>query len=68
MHTYCTNHACPAQLQEKIEHFVSKQCMDIEGIGSSIAEIFITHNIIKTVDELYTFTQPEKQVMLRSLP
>jgi len=68
MHTYCTNHACPAQLQEKIEHFVSKQCMDIEWIGSSIAEILITHNIIKTVDELYTFTQPEKQAMLRSLP
>lgn len=68
MHTYCTNHACPAQLQEKIEHFVSKQCMDIEWIGSSIAQILITHNIIKTVDELYTFTQPEKQAMLRSLP
>jgi DNA ligase (NAD+) len=68
MHTYCTNHACPAQLQEKIEHFVSKQCMDIEGIGSSIAEILIKHKIIKTVDELYTFTQPEKQAMLRSLP
>ncbi len=68
MHTYCTNHACPAQLQEKIEHFVSKQCMDIEWIGSSIAEILIKHNIIKTVDQLYEFTQPEKQAMLRSLP
>lgn len=68
MHTYCTNHACPAQLQEKIEHFVSKQCMDIEWIGSSIAQILITHNIIKTVDELYTFIQPEKQAILRSLP
>lgn len=68
MHTYCTNHACPAQLQEKIEHFVSKQCMDIEWIGSSIAEILIKHNIIKTIDQLYTFTTPEKQALLRSLP
>gem|GEM_PF-3233955 len=68
MHTYCTNHACPAQLQEKIEHFVSKQCMDIEGIGESIAQILITHNINKTVDQLYDFTQLDKQAMLRSLP
>lgn len=68
MHTYCTNHACPAQLQEKIEHFVSKQCMDIEGIGQSIAEILIKHDIIKTIDQLYTFTTPEKQALLRSLP
>lgn len=68
MHTYCTNHACPAQLQEKIEHFVSKQCMDIEGIGKSIAEILIKHDIIRTVDQLYTFTTPEKQALLRSLP
>lgn len=42
--------------------------MDIEWIGSSIAQILITHNIIKTVDELYTFIQPEKQAILRSLP
>ena len=68
MHTYCTNYACPAQLQEKIEHFVSKQCMDIEGIGESIAQILIAHNIITTIDQLYDFTKPEKQAMLRSLP
>lgn len=68
MHTYCTNNACPAQLQEKIEHFVSKQCMDIEGIGESIAALLIQQNLVTTVDQLYQFQTPEKQLLLRSLP
>ena len=68
MHTHCTNHACPAQLQEKIEHFVSKQCMDIEWIGESIAAILVQQNLVKTIDELYKFEQRENQTILRSLP
>ncbi len=68
MHTYCINNACPAQLQEKIEHFVSKQCMDIEGIGESIATILVQQGLVTTVDQLYQFTKPEKQLLLRTLP
>lgn len=68
MHTYCINNACPAQLQEKIEHFVSKQCMDIEGIGESIAAILVQQKLVSTIDQLYQFTQPEKQLLLRTLP
>ncbi len=68
MHTYCINNACPAQLQEKIEHFVSKQCMDIEGIGESIATLLVQQGLVTTVDQLYQFTKPEKQLLLRTLP
>ncbi len=68
MHTYCINNACPAQLQEKIEHFVSKQCMDIEGIGESIATLLVKQGLVTTVDQLYQFTKPEKQLLLRTLP
>jgi len=68
MHTYCINNACPAQLQEKIEHFVSKQCMDIEGIGESIAALLVQQGLVTTVDQLYQFTKPEKQLLLRTLP
>lgn len=68
MHTYCINNACPALLQEKIEHFVSKQCMDIEGIGESIATLLVQQGLVTTVDQLYQFTKPEKQLLLRTLP
>jgi len=32
MHYYCSNENCPSQIKAKLEHFVSKQCMDIDGI------------------------------------
>ena len=67
MHVYCTNNACPAQLQEKLEHFVSKQCMDIEGIGESIAALLIEQKLVTTVDQLYDLIRPEKQAHLRTI-
>jgi DNA ligase (NAD+) len=68
MHTYCTNHGCPAQLQEKIEHFVSKQCMDIEGVGESVAAILVQQKLVTTIDQLYQFQDIQKQAILRTLP
>jgi DNA ligase (NAD+) len=68
MHTYCTNHACPAQLQEKIGHFVSKQCMDIEGVGESITALLVQQKLVTTIDQLYQFQDIQKQAILRTLP
>ncbi|MBN1368019.1 MAG: NAD-dependent DNA ligase LigA [Dehalococcoidales bacterium] len=47
---YCTNAACPAQLQERLEHFASRGAMDIRGIGESMAETLIKEDIIKDGD------------------
>ena len=44
---YCTNAACPAQLEERLGHFASRGTMDIRGIGESMAETLIKENIIK---------------------
>jgi len=44
---YCTNAACPAQLQERVEHFASRGAMDIRGIGESMAATLIKENVIK---------------------
>ena len=67
-HRYCINPECPAQMVEKIIHFVSKQCMDIEGIGDQIAEILVTQRIIRTVADLYDLTAIHNQTKLLSLP
>ncbi len=44
---YCTNAACPAQLQERLEHFASRGAMDIRGIGESMAATLLKESVIK---------------------
>ena len=49
----CTNTACPAQLSRGIEHFASKDAMDIDGLGPQIVEALIHANLIRDPADLY---------------
>ena len=53
---YCTNAACPAQLQEHVRHFASRPAMDIRGIGESVAAALLNAGLIKDVADLYNLT------------
>ena len=55
----CTNVSCPAQLVRYISHFVSRDAMDIEGLGSSISEQMIDNSLIKSPADLYDLTLEE---------
>ena len=52
----CTNASCPAQLSRGIEHFASKDAMDIDGLGPQIVEALIQANLIRDPADLYTLT------------
>jgi len=49
----CTGAECPAQLSRNIAHFVSRDAMDIEGLGSSIVEALIDKGLIKSPADIY---------------
>ena len=49
----CTGAECPAQLTRNISHFVSRDAMDIEGLGSSIVEALIDKGLIKSPADIY---------------
>jgi len=49
----CTGAECPAQLSRNIAHFVSRDAMDIEGLGSSIVEALIERELIKSPADIY---------------
>jgi DNA ligase (NAD+) len=44
---YCSNAACPAQVQQRIEHFASRGAMDIRGIGESMAALLLREPVVK---------------------
>lgn len=50
---YCPNYNCPAQIQGRIEHFVSRNAMEIEGLGQSIIEIFLAKSFLKNYADIY---------------
>ncbi|MFN2394429.1 MAG: NAD-dependent DNA ligase LigA [Bacteroidales bacterium] len=51
---YCPNaDGCPPQIQGKIEHFISRRAMDIEGLGEGRIEVMIKNNLITNIADLY---------------
>lgn len=52
----CNGIECPAQLLRGIEHFVSKECMDIDGLGYKIVESLIEKELIKNIADIYNLT------------
>ncbi len=59
---YCTNSLCPAQVQGRLEHFVARTAMDIEGLGFQIIEKFIELGYLKDVTDIYKLYQHEKEL------
>ena len=55
----CTGAECPAQLSRNIAHFVSRDAMDIEGLGSSIVEALIEKELIKSPADIYYLSLDE---------
>lgn len=55
----CTGVECPAQLTRNIAHFVSRDAMDIDGLGASIVESLIARNLIKSPADIYFLTLDE---------
>lgn len=51
--TYCVNASCPEQLVRLLEHFVSRNAMDIDGMGGRWGGILIEQGLIKDVADLY---------------
>lgn len=51
---YCTNEtACPPQIKGRIEHFISRRAMNIEGLGPETVDLFYQEGLIHDVADLY---------------
>lgn len=51
---YCPNQSgCPPQIKGRLEHFVSRKAMNIEGIGAETIELFYNNGLVTNVAQLY---------------
>ncbi|MBE0477984.1 NAD-dependent DNA ligase LigA [Candidatus Aerophobetes bacterium] len=49
----CSNISCPARLKQSIKHFVSRQALDVEGLGDKIVETLVDKAMVKSIPDLY---------------
>ncbi|MBC8198255.1 MAG: NAD-dependent DNA ligase LigA [Candidatus Marinimicrobia bacterium] len=49
----CQNFTCPAQIKGRLKHFVSKNCMDIDGFGEKLVEQLVDNNIISNISDIF---------------
>lgn len=62
----CTGAECPAQLSRNIAHFVSRDAMDIDGLGSAIVESLIEKGLIKSPADIYYLTMEDISSLWKS--
>ena len=61
----CVNINCPAQILRRIIHFASRDAMDIEGLGPSVAEMLINEGLVDSPVSLYDLEQEQLENLER---
>lgn len=52
----CTNNQCPPQVRNRLEHFASRDAMDIDGLGEAVVDQLVSHELVNTFPDLYRLT------------
>jgi DNA ligase (NAD+) len=60
---YCTNAACPAQLQERLEHFASRGAMDIRGIGEQMSVLLLREGLVSDVGDIFSLKDKREKLI-----
>jgi DNA ligase (NAD+) len=49
----CPNYECPVQVRRRVAHFVSKACLDIDGLGWAMVDTLVARGWVKSVADIY---------------
>ena len=60
---YCPNAACPAQMQQRLEHFASRGAMDIRGIGDKMSALLFREKVVKDFADVYYLKEKRDKLL-----
>ncbi|MFV0275233.1 MAG: NAD-dependent DNA ligase LigA [Bacilli bacterium] len=60
---YCLNEMCDARRMESLIHFASRTCMNIDGLGEKIIELFYNLGFIKVIPDIYKLNEIKEKII-----
>lgn len=60
---YCINPECPWQIRRSIEHFASRDALDIEGLGEKVVEQFVELGYIKNIADIFDLHKYRNEIL-----
>jgi DNA ligase (NAD+) len=67
--TVCPNgFGCPAQRAGRLQHFASRDALDIAGLGSENAELLVERELVRSLPDLFDLTKEQLLAVKRRLP
>ncbi|MCK5781727.1 MAG: NAD-dependent DNA ligase LigA [Flavobacteriales bacterium] len=61
---YCHNsNSCPPQIKGKIEHFISRKAMDIDGLGAETIDLLYKAGLVSNIGELYDLSSKKSDLL-----
>jgi DNA ligase (NAD+) len=60
---YCINASCPAQVRRRLEHFVARDTMDIDGLGEKAVDQFVETGLLTNLADVYDLPAKSAQIL-----
>ncbi len=60
---YCIHPECPWQIRRSIEHFASRDALDIEGLGEKVVEQFVELGLIKNIADIFDLHKHKDEIL-----
>jgi len=63
----CPNFDCPVQVRRRVQHFVSKACVDIEGLGEAMIDVFVDKGWVRSLPDVYRLRRDDLLTLGKSV-
>jgi len=63
----CPNYDCPVQVRRRVQHFASKACVDIDGLGEAMVDVLVEKGWVKSVADIYRLRRDDLLTLGKSV-